>query len=154
VLLLAAALGSLALLSGGLTLNDGSLSLAALLQGRSGGGVAALIWRWPATLLSLASGAPGGLMHDAMTLGALLVSPLHKLSSFNTTELAQLAAVGATAFFAAASGTPIFCAVFVVTLQGDAALLPALLLVSALSTALGTPIRGEGWNDSQAEALR
>jgi H+/Cl- antiporter ClcA len=93
-------------------------------------------------------------MHDAMTLGALLVSPLQQLSWFSITELAQLAAVGATAFFAAGSGTPIFCALFVVTLQGDAALLPSLLLVSALSTALGTPIRGQSWNDSQAEALR
>jgi H+/Cl- antiporter ClcA len=153
VLVLSGALGTLALLSGGLSLNDGSLSLVALLQGNSGGGLSALIWRWPATLLSLASGAPGGLMHDAMTLGALLVHPLAQFSSFKTTELAQLAAVGATAFFAAGTGTPMFCAVFVVTLQGDAALLPALLLVSALSTALGAPLRGQGWNESQAEAL-
>jgi hypothetical protein len=43
--------------------------------------------------------------------------------------------------------------VFVVTLQGDAALLPVLLLVSALSAGLGAGLRGEGWNEHQAEAL-
>lgn len=58
-------------------------------------------------------------MHDAMSLGALLVSPLHPLTHLNASDLAQLAAIGATALFAAANGTPIFCAVFVFTLQGD-----------------------------------
>jgi hypothetical protein len=48
----------------------------------------------------------------------------------------------------------VFCAVFVVTLQGDAALLPVLLLVGALSAALSTTLRGAGWNDQQAETLR
>lgn len=153
-LLLAAGLTGLALLSGGLSLNDGSLSLAALLQGQSGGGLTVLLWRFFATLLSVASGAPGGIMHDAMSLGALLVSPLHQLTSLDATALAQLAAVGATALFAAANGTPTFCAAFVFTLQGDAALLPLLLLVSALSTSLSARLRGIGWNDSQAEALR
>lgn len=153
-LLLAAGLTGLAVLSGGLSLNDGSLSLAALLQGQSGGGLPALLCRFAATLLSVASGAPGGIMHDAMTLGALLVSPLHQLTSLDTTALAQLAAVGATALFAAANGTPIFCAAFVFSLQGDAALLPLLLLVSALSTCLCSRLRGLGWNDSQVDALR
>jgi H+/Cl- antiporter ClcA len=154
VLLLAAGLSGLALLSGGLSLNDGSLSLAALLQGQSGGGLPALLWRFPATLLSVAAGAPGGIMHDTMSLGALLVSPLHQLTDLDATALAQLAAIGATALFAAANGTPIFCAAFVFTLQGDAALLPWLLLVSAVSTSLSAPLRGCGWNDSQVEALR
>ncbi len=154
VLLLSAALTVLAAVSGGLTLNDGSLSLAALLQGQSGGGLMALLWRFFATLLSVAAGAPGGIMHDAMTLGALMVSPLQQFSSLDATALAQLAAVGATALFAAANGTPIFCATFVFTLQGEASLLPLLLLVSALSTALASRLRGRGWNDSQTEALR
>lgn len=133
-LLVAAGLTGLAVLSGGLSLNDGSLSLAALLQGQSGGGLPVLLWRFGATLLSVASGAPGGIMHDAMSLGALLVSPLHQLTSLDSTALAQLAAVGATALFTAANGTPIFCAGFVFTLQGDAALLPLLLLVLRVLT--------------------
>lgn len=153
-LLLASGLTGLALLSSGLSLNDGSLSLAALLQGQSGGGLPVLLWRFFATLLSVASGAPGGIMHDAMSLGALLVSPLHQLTSLDATALAQLAAVGATALFAAANGTPIFCAAFVFTLQGDAALLPLLLLVSALSASSSARLRGIGWNDCQVEALR
>lgn len=154
IVLLPAALALLALLSSGLSLNDGSLSLAAALQGQSGGAPLVLLWRLGATLLSVACGAPGGLMHDAMTLGALLVSPLQPLGTLDATALAQLAAIGATALFAGANGTPIFCAVFVFTLQGDAALLPLLLLVSAISTALAGGLRGQGWNDSQAEALR
>lgn len=89
----------------------------ALLQGQSGGGLPVLLWRLCATLLSVASGAPGGIMHDAMSLGALLVSPLHQLTNLDATALAQLAAVSATALFAAANGTPIFCAAFVFTLQ-------------------------------------
>lgn len=52
-----------------------------------------------ATVLSLAAGAPGGLMHDSMSLGALLVSPLQVLSAMDSSALAQLAAVGATALF-------------------------------------------------------
>ena len=153
-LLLAAALTGLALLSGGLSLNDGSLSLAALLQGQGGGGLLALLWRFPATLLSVALGAPGGIMHTAMSMGALLVSPLPQLTGLEASALAPLAAVGATALFAGANGTPVFCAAFVFTLQGEGALLPVLLLVSALATALAAGLRGTGWNDSQAEALR
>ncbi|MEB3276834.1 MAG: chloride channel protein, partial [Cyanobacteriota bacterium] len=154
IVLLPLALSLLALASGGLSLNDGSLSLAAALEGQSGGEPLLLLWRFLATLLSVASGAPGGLMHDAMTLGALLVSPLHSQGDLGPTALAQLAAIGATALFAGANGTPIFCAAFVFTLQGDTALLPVLLLVSAVSTALATGLRGQSWNDSQAEALR
>lgn len=152
-LLLAAALTALALASGGLSLNDGSLSLSAALAGQRGGSLATVLWRALSTLLSIAAGAPGGLMHDAMTLGALLSSPLQGRFGLGPTQLGQLAAVGATAAFAAAQGTPLFCAVFVVTLQGDAALLPLLLLVSALSAAFGAALRGEGWNEHQAAAL-
>jgi len=152
-LLLALALTLLALASGGLSLNDGSLSLGQALRGQSGGGPLSLLWRGLATLLSVAGGAPGGLMHDAMTLGALLVSPLHSQPQLTQTSLAQLAAVGATALFAAANGTPLFCACFVFTLQGNPASLPLLLLVSAISCALAAPLRGEGWNAHQSRAL-
>jgi H+/Cl- antiporter ClcA len=152
-LLLAASLTAMALASGGLSLNDGSLSLSAALAGQRGGGWSAVLWRTLSTLLSIAAGAPGGLMHDTMTLGALLSAPLQGRFGLGPTELGQLAAVGATAAFAAAQGTPLFCAVFVVTLQGDAALLPVLLLVSALSAGLSAGLRGEGWNEHQAAAL-
>jgi len=62
------------------------------------------------------------------------------------------------ALFAGSTGTPLFCAAFVFTLQGDPALLPVLLLVSAVAAALGERWRGEGWrgegwNEHQVEAL-
>ena len=67
--------------------------------------------------------------------------------------LAHLPAGGTTTLFAAANGTPMFCAVFVFTLQGDLQLLLALLLASAVSEALAAPLRGEGWNEHQSNAL-
>jgi H+/Cl- antiporter ClcA len=88
-----------------------------------------------------------------MSLGALLISPLQGVPGLAASDLAQLAAVGATALFAAAHGAPLFCAAFVFTLQGDASLLPLLLLVAAAAAALGERWRGEGWNDHQACAL-
>jgi H+/Cl- antiporter ClcA len=152
-LLLAAGLTLVALASGGLSLNDGSLSLGAALAGESDGTLPVLLWRWLATLISLAAGAPGGLMHDTMTLGALLTAPLHGHLGLDAIALGQLAAIGATALFAGAHGTPLFCAAFVFTLQGDPTLLPALLLVSATSAAISQRWRGEGWNDHQCSAL-
>lgn len=98
-----------ALASGGLSLDDGSLSLGAALAGERGG--------------SLAAGAPGGLMHDAMTLGVLLSSPPQGRFGLSPRELGQLAALRATAAFSAPQGMPVFCAGFVVTLQGGAAAL-------------------------------
>jgi H+/Cl- antiporter ClcA len=151
--LLAGALSLLALISGGLSLNDGSLSLAAALSGEAVGSPLLLLWRLLSSVISLALGAPGGLMHDSMTLGALLISPLQGLPGLERTALAQLAAVGATALFAGSTGTPLFCAAFVFTLQGDPALLPVLLLVSAVAAALGERWRGEGWNEHQVEVL-
>jgi H+/Cl- antiporter ClcA len=151
--LIAGALSLLALISGGLSLNDGSLSLAAALSGQAVGSPLLLLWRLLSSVLSLALGAPGGLMHDSMTLGALLISPLQGLPGLDSTALAQLAAVGATALFASSTGTPLFCAAFVFTLQGDPALLPVLLLVSAMAAALGERWRGEGWNEHQVAAL-
>jgi len=152
-LLLAALLTLIAVASDGLSLNDGSLSLAAALRGQSGGGTELLFWRLLATVLSVAAGAPGGIMHDAMTLGGLLVEPLRPLLQVPPAQLAQLAAIAATALFAAANGTPIFCAVFVFTLQGDPASLPLLLLVSGVSAQLAIPLRGEEWNAHQAARL-
>jgi H+/Cl- antiporter ClcA len=152
-LLLAAALSFLALLSGGLSLNDGSLSLAAALSGEATGSPLLLLWRLLSSVISLALGAPGGLMHDSMTLGALLISPLQGLPGLEPNALAQLAAVGATALFASSTGTPLFCAAFVFTLQGDPVLLPLLLLVSAVAAALGDRWRGEGWNEHQLQTL-
>jgi len=155
-LAIATSLSLLALISGGLSLNDGSLSLGAALQGSSGGPPLTLLWRWLASLLSIAAGVPGGLMHDVMTLGSLLpgaLAWLPPLAQWPGAAHAQLAAVGATALFAAANGTPIFCAVFVFTLQGDPQLLLVLLLVSAVSETLASPLRGEGWNEHQSKAL-
>jgi H+/Cl- antiporter ClcA len=147
--LVAALLTLLACLSGGLSLNDGSLSLAAALQGDGGGSLSTLLWRFVASLLSIAAGAPGGLMHDTMTLGALLASPLTDLPA---EARAQLAAIGAAALFAAANRTPLFCALFVFTLQGDPQLLVPLLLASAVSAALAEPWRGSTWNEAQLAA--
>ena len=147
---IALALTLLAILSDGLSLNDGSLSLEAVLQGHPGGSVWTVLWRFLAGLLSIAAGAPGGLMHDAMSLGGLLVTLLGDLQP---QEQAQLAAIGATALFAAANGTPIFCGLFVFTLQGDPLLLPVLLLVSAISAALAASWRGPTWNEAQLERL-
>jgi H+/Cl- antiporter ClcA len=155
-LLVALLLTLLAVLSSGLSLNDGSLSLAASLQGLPGGSRLTLLWRFLASLLSIATGAPGGLMHDAMSLGGLLVVPLQGvpgLISVPEAAWAQLAAVGATALFAAANGTPLFCALFVFTLQGDPQLLPVLLLASALSVWLAQRWRGPTWNEAQVEGL-
>lgn len=155
-LTIATLLSLFALVSGGLSLNDGSLSLGAALQGASGGPPLTLLWRGLASLLSIAIGAPGGLMHDAMTLGSLLpgaMAWLPPLTQLSVPAQAQLAAVGATALFAAANGTPIFCAVFVFTLQGDPSLLLSLLVVSAVSEVLAAPLRGEGWNEHQSNAL-
>ena len=152
-LLLAASLTLLAFVSGGLSLNDGSLSLAAALSGESVGSPLLWLWRLLASVLSIALGAPGGLMHDSMSLGALLISPLQGLPGLTSNDLAQLAAVAATALFAASHGAPLFCAAFVFTLQGDPALLPLLLLVAAIAAALGERWRGEDWNEHQAKAL-
>ncbi|MCP9914195.1 chloride channel protein [Cyanobium sp. BA20m-14] len=150
---LAGTLSLLALVSGGLSLNDGSLSLAAALSGETVGSPAIWLWRLLSSVLSLALGAPGGLMHSSMTLGALLISPLQALPELSSSDLAQLAAVGATALFAAAHGAPLFCAAFVFTLQGDPGLLPLLLLVAAVAAALGERWRGEGWNEHQVRML-
>ena len=146
VVAVAAALTLLACLSGGLSLNDGSLSLAAALQGDGGGGLATLLWRLAASQPKLAQRSC-----STMTLGSLLASPL----TFRPAEArGQLAAIGAVAFFAAANRTPLFCALFVFTLQGDPQLLLPLLLASGVSTALAERWRGLTWNEAQGRAAR
>jgi H+/Cl- antiporter ClcA len=55
---------------------------------------------------------------------------------------------------AAANRTPLFCALFVLTLQGDPQLLLLLLpllLASGVSTALAERWRGITWNEAQAQ---
>ncbi len=86
-------------------------------------------------------------MHDTMTLGALLGAPPTDAAITDSISQAQLGAIGAVSLFAAACGTPLFCAMFVFTLQGDAAMLPALLLCSAVATSLAAPLRGASWNE-------
>jgi H+/Cl- antiporter ClcA len=147
----AAALTFLACFSGGLSLNDGSLSLAAALQGDGGGSLTTLLWRFGASLLSVAVASPGGLMHDTMTLGSLLASPFTTLPA---EVRGQLAAIGAVALFAAANRTPLFCALFVFTLQGDPQLLLPLLIASGVSTTLAEHWRGLTWNEAQGQAAR
>ena len=151
--LLAAGLSGIAIASGGWSLNDGSLSLQASLHGEIGGEPNTFPWRFLSSLLSIAAGAPGGLMHDTMTLGALLGAPPTHVAISDSVSQAQLGAIGAVSLFAAACGTPLFCAMFVFTLQGEAAMLPALLLCSAVAASLAAPLRGASWNERGASQL-
>ena len=148
--LIATGLSGMVIASGGWSLNDGSLSLQAILHGEVGGEPSTLPWRFLSSLLSIASGAPGGLMHDTMTLGALIGAPPTSGGMFDGASQAQLGAIGSVSLFAAACGTPLFCAMFVFILQGDPAMLPALLLCSAVAASLATPLRGPSWNERQA----
>lgn len=144
-------LGLLAQLSGGLSLNDGSLALGPALAGQSTSPRWAVLPRLISPLLALAAGAPGGLMHDCMALGAVFSAALvHRLPP---DQQAMLVAVGATAVFSAACRTPLFCAVFVFILQNNARLFPWLLLASALAAAIGTVCGGPTWNGVQRADL-
>lgn len=159
VLLGALAAGTLLALfawaSGGVSLNDGQLTLQPLLYGT--GQVSALqgVARFLASVVSVAIGAPGGVMHDTMTLGACLSVPAAQ--GLAAPDRAGLAAVGAVAFFSAATGTPLFCALFVFQLQGDTAMLTPLLFCSALACLVGKRLNPLSWNEVQvnhmAEAL-
>ncbi|WP_114993743.1 chloride channel protein [Synechococcus sp. UW179A] len=148
--LIATGLSGMGIASGGWSLNDGSLSLLAILHGEVGGESSTLLWRFLSSLLSIASGAPGGLMHDTMTLGALVGAPPTGWAVLDGASQAQLGAIGSVSLFAAACGTPLFCAMFVFILQGDPAMLPALLLCSAVAASLAAPLRGASWNERQA----
>jgi H+/Cl- antiporter ClcA len=145
------AFGLVALASGGLSLNDGSLALGPALAG-TGDGTPwwAPLPRLLGPLLSLAIAAPGGLMHDSMSLGAVLVSPW--LTPLPPEQRAGLAAIAAAATFSGACRTPLFCAVFVFTLQGQPSALPLLLTASAVAAAIGRWLGGESWNAVQVAA--
>lgn len=145
-------LALLALLSGGISLNDGSLSLGPALLGRPDTPWWAPVPRLLASLLSIACGAPGGLMHDTMTLGALLTAPwVHALSA---PDQAALGAIAAAALFSGAARTPLFCALFVFTLQGNPELITWLLLAAALAAALSRTLNPTSWSEHQGEAYR
>jgi len=149
-LALALLLALLAQLSGGQSLNDGSLALGPALAGQSTSPRWAFLPRLISPVLALAAGAPGGLMHDCMTLGAVFSSALvHRLPA---DQQAMLIAVGATAVFSAACRTPLFCAVFVFILQNNARMFPWLLLASGLAAAIGTVWGGPTWNQAQRAA--
>jgi len=142
-LALAMLLGLLAQLSGGLSLNDGSLALGPALAGQGTVPRWALLPRLISPLLALAAGAPGGLMHDCMTLGAVFSGAL--VQRLPPDQQAMLMAVGATAVFSAACRTPLFCAVFVFIQQNNAQLFPWLLVSSAVAAAIGTVFGGPAW---------
>jgi H+/Cl- antiporter ClcA len=149
----AAAFTLLALASGGISLNDGSLALGPALAGA----VAPTPWWAPlprllGPLLSLAIGAPGGLMHDSMSLGAVLVSPW--LTALPLEQRSALAAIAATATFSGACRTPLFCALFVFTLQGQPSGLPLVLTASAIAAAIGHWLGGASWNAVQVAAAK
>ena len=92
-------------------------------------------------------------MHDTMTLGGLLGAASTTAAIADSASQAQLGAIGAVSLFAAACGTPLFCAMFVFTLQGDPAMLPALLLCGAVAASLAAPLRGASWNERGATQL-
>ncbi len=146
------ALALLAVLSGGLSLNDGSLVLGPALAGAPTTAWWGALPRLLGPLLSIAIGAPGGLMHDSMSLGAVLVTPW--LGGLPPQQQAALAGVAAAALFSGACRTPLFCALFVFTLQGNGALLPWLLTASAIAAALGRWLGGPSWNEAQRAAFR
>ncbi len=151
-LMICVAFSLLALASGGLSLNDGSLSLGPALAGASSSPWWAAVPRLLGPLLSIAIGAPGGLMHDTMALGAVLVTPW--LGGLAADQQAALAAIAAAALFSGACRTPLFCGLFVFTLQGNAALLPWLLTGSAIAAAIGRWLGGLTWNEAQAGSAR
>lgn len=141
----------LAVLSGGLSLNDGSLALGPALAGTPNSPWWGAVARLLGPLVSIAIGAPGGLMHDSMTLGAVLVTPW--LGDLPQQQQAALAGVAAAALFSGACRTPLFCALFVFTLQDNGVVLPWLLTASAIAAAMGRWLGGPSWNEVQREAF-
>lgn len=148
--LLAALVISLAALaSDGWSLNDGQLLILRMAYGDDRPGLEILPWRLLASVVSIAIGAPGGVMHDAMSLGALLAGPL--IGGLPPLERQLLVWTGATALFSGACRTPLFCALFVMQIAGAMALLPWLLLVAGLAAPIGRWVGEETWNEVQLE---
>ncbi|WP_216900235.1 chloride channel protein [Synechococcus sp. CCY 9618] len=153
-LLLAAVLAGLvmalaAIASNGWSLNDGQLLILQMAYGENPPGLDLFPWRLLASVLSIAIGAPGGVMHDAMSLGALLAGPFS--GDLPSPERQLLVWCGATALFSGACRTPLFCALFVAQIAGTIALSPLLLLVAALAAPVGGWVRQDTWNEVQLE---
>lgn len=149
-LVLAALITVLAHVSGGISLNDGALDLGPALAGRPEAPRWAALPRLLSPLLAMATGAPGGLPHDCMSLGALLVAPLVRRLAAD--QQAVLIALGAAVVFSATCRTPLLAALFVFVLQGSGANLPLLLMASACGAALSWAI-GDGSAGSGSGAL-
>ncbi|MFZ9753111.1 MAG: chloride channel protein [Cyanobium sp.] len=133
-LVLAVLAAVLAHRSGGISLNDGARDLTAALTGAAAVPRWAVLPRLLSPLLASASGAPGGLSFDCMSLGALVVAPLVRRLAADQQLI--LIALGAAVLFSAACRTPLLAAVFVVVVQRDGASLPLLLLASAIGAAV------------------
>lgn len=138
-----------AVASEGWSLNDGQLLILRMAYGEDRPGLEVLPWRLLASVLSIAIGAPGGVMHDAMSLGALLAGPL--IGDLPPLERQLLVWTGAAALFSGACRTPLFCALFVAQIAGNGALVPLLLLVAALAAPIGRWVWADTWNEVQLE---
>jgi H+/Cl- antiporter ClcA len=138
-----------AVASDGWSLNDGQLLILRMAYDEDRPGLEILPWRLLASVLSIAIGAPGGVMHDAMSLGALLAGPL--LGDLPPLERQLLVWTGATALFSGACRTPLFCALFVAQIAGNVALVPLLLLVAALAAPIGHWVGTDTWNEVQLQ---
>ncbi|MCT0198920.1 chloride channel protein [Synechococcus sp. CS-1325] len=147
------AITCLASLSGGWSLNDGQLLMVHQVQDST---TPVPLWvllpRGLAALLSLSIGAPGGLIHDTMSLGALLASPW--LEGLGGVDRSTLVLSGAVALFSGACRTPLFCSLFVVRISGDASLLPVLLLLAAVAAVVGSWMTPATWNELQLSRFR
>ena len=139
-----------AVASGGWSLNDGQLLILRMAYGEDRPGLEILPWRLLASVLSIAIGAPGGVMHDAMSLGALLAGPL--IGDLPPLKRQLLVWTGATALFSGACRTPLFCALFVAQIAGSGAMVPLPLLVAALAAPIGRWVQAEPWNEVQLES--
>jgi H+/Cl- antiporter ClcA len=147
--LAAVVIGLAAVASDGWSLNDGQLLILRMADGEDLPGLAVFLWRLLASVLSIAIGAPGGVMHDAMSMGALLAGPLS--GDLPPLERQLLVWTGATALFSGACRTPLFCALFVAQIAGNVALSPLLLLVGGLAAPIGRWVREDTWNEVQLE---
>jgi H+/Cl- antiporter ClcA len=134
----------LAVWSQGASLNDGQLLLSAsLIADQPSPPMWLLLPRFVSSLVSISMGAPGGLMHDAMTLGALMGA------SSGTTA----AALAAASLFAATQGTPLFCALFVLKLSTHPDLAAPLLAASAFGCWISEWLGPQRWNHWQVNGF-